>query len=342
MARTAKRLKVNHETTAAYAASQPLFDVLRNAVTRIDEQHAHLVAARDAVQRTHIKLDDSLPNGGNSQNYLVSITKAWRAATHSFMEVFGELANITAAVPSEGKAAREYHEGFARLAKIQSNTMRQAESWILLTGEASGSAESSAQPNEETNIEVEDEDEVTSDVLEARATESVRRIMKPEGMDNSKENIKQAARRQKVEEARSKHEKKMLALRAKKKQGQRQTSTDQPDGPNCAANGTNGCVNDPNGAAVEYEDIHTQVEERLKAKHAKREAAKKEKKRKRDSGDSVLEGGVRNGGVVAKKSRQESAGGGSDVMTVNRKQKRNSGGLEDVGGGRRKRVKTKG
>ena len=357
MARGTKRVKVDHDSTAAYAASQDLFDALRFAVDRTNKQHAHLSNARDVVQQTHVKLADSISDGGTSQHvhYIDRIIQAWRFATVSYVDIFDALAEASAAAPNEGKVMREGHESFVKMARIAAEANDMANSFVLYEEKhnrqpedivqedaVSGEDENESDAPSDSSVHQSDGVEATNitavDSMSNRPTlRRGRQQAKPEALQELNPNGKEAKFKKRVEVARDKHEKKLLALRAKMKQahGSQGTSkTSNKQGSTLQSAGV-----------VEYEDVSEQVEARLRAKQSKREAAKKEKKRKRESGDSC---GVdlREDEVVVvekpAKKRSKSEGIGREVQIVAVKGKRQKHGLDDGEGGRtNKRAKMK-
>lgn len=307
MSRHTKRIKTSHDSTAAYAASQPLFDSLRTAVDRTAEQHAVLVKARDVVQQTHVKLADSIADG-QQEDYIDSIIGAWRLATESFAEIFGELAKTTAAEPNEGRQAKEGHEAFVKMAEMATDAKDAAINFDM-GGDSDGESQDSSQENIDPS---------------AKTTSGLRK----ESMRSDK---KGAQLKKRAELKRADHEKKLLALRAKMKQSQQAKS----------ANGHKPDQQSEDGASepVQYEDISAEVEARLKVKEAKREAAKKEKKRKRESGDSF-------GASDRKKKRSDAAGTGTQddgqgVFAVKEKRKSELHADQGSGESRRKKARTK-
>ncbi|KAK4546331.1 hypothetical protein LTR36_002008 [Oleoguttula mirabilis] len=110
----ASRQKLARESTAAYAASQPLFDVLRNGTNKIGEQKFLLTQARDLVQNMHVKLVNANGNDDAEKHdrYVDHVVKAWRSATLVYSTIFEELASITAPDATEGRAASKGHEEF--------------------------------------------------------------------------------------------------------------------------------------------------------------------------------------------------------------------------------------
>jgi hypothetical protein len=358
MARGTKRVKVDRDSTAAYGASQPLFDALRLAVNRTSEQHVHLSDARDVVQQTHVKLAESISDGDSSQHtrYIDCAIKAWRSATASYADIFNALAKASAAEPGEGKPMREGHELFVKMAGVAADANSMAKSFVLCEEKQNGQPDHIGQ-NAATNEESENESDAHSDgnvhhgdVYEDTHDTAVdsmsnqptlkrgRQQAKPGALQDLKLNGKGSKFKKRVEEARNKHEKKLLALRAKMRQAQGGQATSEKAHQQAPTI--------PGAGTVEYEDVSEEVHARLKARQAKREAAKKEKKRKRDSGDSYGVDLREDEGVYEKpaKKRTKSNGPGNEVAIVAVKEKRQKHGREvdDGDGGRmNKRAKMK-
>lgn len=336
MARVTKRIKVTHDSTAAYAASQPLFDALRHATDRTSKQHALLSNARDVVQQTHVKLADAISDGDASQRarYVDCAVKAWRSATESYAEIFDALAKASAAEPSEGRGAREGHESFMKMASMAAEANGIAKSFALYEEQHASNPEGitpqAAKADDESASDASDADEgADQDVsMESVPNEELPQQAIPK---DSKQKAKEANHKKRVEDARHKHEKKLLALRAKMK--------------NKGAPGPSKVSKVQNTEQVEYEDISGEVEARLKAKEAKREAAKKEKKRKRGSGDSF---GVdepeatSRGNIPKKKSKVDVPANDTEIVAIKEKRgKKARAAEEDAGGKKPKRLKTK-
>ncbi|KAK4632363.1 hypothetical protein CLAFUW4_03637 [Fulvia fulva] len=100
-------------STAAYAASQPLFSTLKNATVTVDSQKAGLTTARDVVQQLHVKIDTG--DAERHEAYMQNVVSAWEAATEAYCKVFEELCNVTRADDSEGRPPRKRHEEFAKI-----------------------------------------------------------------------------------------------------------------------------------------------------------------------------------------------------------------------------------
>ena len=125
--------KLARDSTAAYVASQPLFDALRIGMDRVGEQKANLSIARDIVQQLHVKLPDqtSKADVDRHERYMDCAVKAWRSATEIYADIFDALADVTAAEPHQGKEERHRHAEFAKMAQTVADAKRAAYSFKL-------------------------------------------------------------------------------------------------------------------------------------------------------------------------------------------------------------------
>jgi hypothetical protein len=311
-------MKSFNETTAAYAVSQPLFDALRLGVDRANDQHALLDNASWIIQQIHVKLAIAVSERDASQQSksITGIVKAWQTATKSFAEIFDALEKATAAVPSEVKEAFEGHDDFVKMAAMAAEANGIANGFSLWKDQSDQSEDGEAEASESAS-----EAESHNDMPAGEALRPPLLL--------SKEDKKGAKTRQRIENSRQKREKKLLALRAKMKQSQNKSTPNRTD-----------------PVPVDYEDISAEVEARLKAKEAKREAAKKDKKRKRESGESFNSAvaAVENEKKPARKKNKANGlgnGGERNVVAVKAKRKQDISTTAEVGGRKRKRARTK-
>lgn len=137
MTRAAKQ-NAQRQATAAYAASQPLFDALRMAFVRVGEQKAHLSIARDIVQNLHVKLPAQDPTTANDNHarYMDCAIKAWRSATEVYAEVLVSLAKLTAADATEGREERGTHASLAEMARQVEEANIAAKRFVLFEDRA--------------------------------------------------------------------------------------------------------------------------------------------------------------------------------------------------------------
>jgi len=129
----AKRQKREHSSTAAYAASQPLFDALRTGTARIGEQEFHLTQARDLVQSSHVNFTDANHQGVIYEygRYVDCTVKAWKSALDVYTDIFEELVKITAPDAGTGKEAAQGHDHFRTIAETVSVAKKAATSFQL-------------------------------------------------------------------------------------------------------------------------------------------------------------------------------------------------------------------
>jgi len=105
------------QETAAYAASQPLFDVLRGAISRLDDQKVHLTGAKDTVQHIHVKIpQEHIENNGTlPADYKDALIAAWKSTTESYVRIFEQLCELTGPDPAAGRQAEASYTGFQKL-----------------------------------------------------------------------------------------------------------------------------------------------------------------------------------------------------------------------------------
>lgn len=160
-------IKTKRRSMAAYAASQPLFDALRNGMQSVKDQRANLEIARDTVQRLHVKLPSSSIAADvrdGHETYMDGAVKAWRLATESYAEIFQALADVTAAEASTGRKQRQGHEAFMKMAGSAREAYETAMDWKMTTPRTS--IESNLQAGQAA-----DEDEDMEDVSESESAD---------------------------------------------------------------------------------------------------------------------------------------------------------------------------
>lgn len=130
---SAKRQKIDRVSTAAFAASQPLFDTLRNARERLPDQGMHLTMAANLVQQIHVglKIEDGNNDIERHAKYMDAIVEAWRCATDTYCEVFSQLATITAEKPEEGRSAATSHVDFEKMLESAQLAQKLAKEFTL-------------------------------------------------------------------------------------------------------------------------------------------------------------------------------------------------------------------
>ncbi|USW50375.1 hypothetical protein Slin15195_G036940 [Septoria linicola] len=311
---SAKRPKIDRVSTAAFAASQPLFDTLRNARERLPDQGMHLTMAANLVQQIHVglKIEDGNNDIERHAKYMDAIVEAWRCATDTYCEVFSHLATITAEKPEEGRRAAASHVHFEKMLESAQLAQKLAKEFTLAR-EKPDLPIVSPKPNLE--VEVEDDrsevDEPPSSSLfppsQATPTPAAKKSIPTTKYDQSglrllwedgqlrvpmgtltKAERKQWAAVQKLA-GRADHKKKISQVVKSKHangvNGVSEATSPQANGVNeeAATADVKAEVNDEATAALAAE-----VEARIKAKEEARAAKKAEKKRKRESGDSFV------------------------------------------------------
>ncbi|KAK5117767.1 hypothetical protein LTR85_008742 [Meristemomyces frigidus] len=151
----AQRQKLARESTAAYSASQPLFDVLRGGANKVGEQKFYLSQARDVVQNVHVKLVNATGNDDAEKHdqYVEHVVKAWRSATEVYSAIFEELASITAADPTEGREASKGHDEFMAMSANVEAAKKMAMSYSV------AGTQPAATPSKSTTVEDVDSEE---------------------------------------------------------------------------------------------------------------------------------------------------------------------------------------
>lgn len=289
--------KPDAQDTAAYAASQPLFDSIRDAIAQLDEQKRNLGIAKDIVQQLHVKVpaEHLDANGLKPGDYTENLVEAWKSTTESFTRIFEQLCAITGPEPETGReaeisypalkelhgsssAARDVAAGHAsqaadRKLKRKAEADEQAQDGLGITprkkarssSPASGQHPAKAAPSS-TNSTVPSPGE-GPEASRKRQRTSVEQKQEPDATVNGEQTSKRKRRR----------------LSVKKKQKQSVPPNIQSSIPTTTTNGTN----EP---AVQYEDVSAEVDARLKAKEDAKKAQKEAKKRKRESlGSGIVE-----------------------------------------------------
>jgi hypothetical protein len=268
--RASKRQKIDRETTAAYAASQPLFDALRHGAERAGEQKMHLAKARDLVQNLHVKLADSNITDDTSKHdeYIAALTKAWASATDAYCSIFEELCKVTAPDITEGREATRGYEHFKTMAETAAAAKQAVRSFQADTKSRS-TTPSRAVAGTKRALSSESKESVAGQVHDTAAGAEM-----------------QLNKRQRK---RLKRAGPPLDTSDKPTEGAPSGDTDatkQADPASTQALAASGKENKVPG--VEYEDVTAEVAARMKAKEDKKRAKKEQKKRKRESVNSEL------------------------------------------------------
>lgn len=312
-----KRQKTSH---AAFAASQPLFDTLRNARDRLPDQGMYITVATNVVQQLHVglKIEDGKNDVERHARYMDAIVEAWRCATDMYCGIFSQLATITAEKPEEGRGAAASHAEFKMMLESAQGAQKLAQDYRL----AREKPDLPVVENEvKVNLKPELEPAVTSEKEEPKSS-SVFPPSQPTPTPASKKNKKGDANTkydksgamllwedgelqvpfsvlstlEKKEYAivrartqRSKQKKKVAGIRNKDQNVNGTTKHSAESSTSHPAEATGAKTNTV--PEVEFEDadaVAAEVALRMKAKEDAKRAKKAEKKRKRESGDSFV------------------------------------------------------
>ncbi|KAK5735670.1 hypothetical protein LTR17_008021 [Elasticomyces elasticus] len=288
-----KSQKPDRESTAAYAASQPLFSALRSASDEISKQKAHLAKARDIVQTLHVKLVDTtnIDDSEKHDQYMECVVKAWTSATEAYCNIFTELCAVTAPDPAVGRVAGRGYEQFKVMERLAATASYQVKEYPAK--QTSGvSAGAKLEPPTALGKRARDADEVgqAGDQGSKRSRKRARQLARKTsdtGANGGAES-KHEVKTEKVEpngEVKTEVEPEVNVKKEPNVKIKREPVSPEQDhvDPEPVSAGKENSV-----PAVEYEDASAEVAARLKAKEEKRKAKKEAKKRKRDSGDSAV------------------------------------------------------
>ncbi|RMY98908.1 hypothetical protein D0860_08412 [Hortaea werneckii] len=323
--------RMSRNATAAYAASQPLFEALQAGNMRINEQKVHITRARNLVQNLHVKLTEVNGQDESAKHdyYMDCVVKAWRSATQTYEAIFRELMALNAADASEGREASKRYEEFAALATTARQVNEVAFQFPLHGPPSWPEAPSTPEKRKRSHKEEEEYDDSSDVKMDAGIDAPVKEG--PEG-GHAKED-KQTQPNEAAEKTLSKHQRKRLRKKHPAAGHHKDSETNpSPSSTNPLTQPTSnpnpppppssqGKENHTPIAGVEYEDVSAEVEARLKAKAEKRQAKNSEKKRKRESGDSLLE--ARPVAEIAERPKRKRTKGSEEM---------GEGGAQNVGG----------
>ncbi|KAK3680208.1 hypothetical protein LTR78_000586 [Recurvomyces mirabilis] len=286
MMHASKRQKIDRETTAAYGASQPLFDALRKGAANAGEQKLRLTKARDLVQTIHVKLVEVDKNDSAQarEEYISSLTKAWASATDAYCTIFEELCKVTEANPVEGREESKGHAQFKNMAETAAAASAAARAYT--TSDSRAASESAPEATPATSRSTKRTVDALDDSMMEQAPSSPQQNAPNHG-------AKRTNKRAKVDRSVS-----SIPIT---------TGQATPAPPKKMA-------------AIEYEDVSAEVTARLKAKADKRKAKKQERKRKRESGDSQLDPAVLAEKPDKKKPKTLTSGTSNNASPGKRKQ----------------------
>ena len=299
------------QETAAYAASQPLFDVLRGAISRLDQQKAYLTGAKDTVQHIHVKVpQEHIENNGILRNdYRDALVTAWKVTTESYVRIFEQLCELTGPDPASGRQAEDSYADFQKLLYTAEAARtiafeQDAENTKAKGTDSSSESESSA-PSKVTT---------PNKSKQAPAAVASSKRTAPSESSPSQQDVQRPAKKQRTttseasstpaEKATSQaNEKPALntvqrlkpkQIRKERKQRIQAHREQQEQQQAAAAMPPPAAVQPPQPSTTviqaQYADVSAEVDARLRAKEEQKKAKKQAKKRKRDSqGSHILE-----------------------------------------------------
>lgn len=297
------------QETAAYAASQPLFDVLRGAISRIDEQKAHLTGAKDTVQHIHVKVpqEHTQNNGTLPNDYRDSLVTAWKVTTESYVRIFEQLCELTGPDPAAGRLAEDSYAGFQKLLytaeAARTVAFEQDAANMKAKGrEESGSESESSAPSKVTTPKkaqqtpAEAASSKRSAASEPVPSPNAQRPAKKQRTTPSEASSTPADKAttpaseqpsintvQRLKPKQVRKERKQRIQKHREQQEQQQASMPPPAAVQPP---------EPTNTSIQaiYADVSAEVDARLRAKEEQKKAKKQAKKRKRDSqGSHILE-----------------------------------------------------
>lgn len=311
----AKRQKIDRESNAAYITSQPLFDALRSATTAVSDQKVLLETARDTVQTLHVKV----VNGDREQHqmYIKTIVAAWMGAIETYHNIFRQLVALTAADPSEGRAATSAHGQFVAMLETAREASELAREVFhgkdqVKSDEEDDAVKEESDEEEKVNIKKEVESDSASDSAPAeesskRAPMSLATGLRKRAFAEDESAEEGANKTQKFNDKTSTDAQREKRAKKNAKSKQRKASKKAAADSAAAAQVKPEPATDTQALSspaikiepaqasappsIEYEDVHAEVDARVKAKADKaaaRKARVAEQKRKRESVDSFV------------------------------------------------------
>lgn len=289
------------QETAAYAASQPLFDVLRGAISRLEDQKNHLTGAKDTVQNIHVKVpQEHIENNGTlPTDYKDALITAWKNTTESYVRIFEQLCELTGPDPAAGRQAEVSYTGFQKLLytaeAARTVAFEQDEAITQAKRKAEGSSESDSAASSNINTPNKKAKQSPAEVASAKRTaepspsQAVQRPMKRQRRTedvstsggNAADQTGQASEPSTINTV-QRLKPKPKQVRKERKQRIQQAAAAMP----------RSTVPEPQKqqpvAEAQYQDVSAEVDARLRAKEEAKKAKKEAKKRKRDSSASHI------------------------------------------------------
>jgi hypothetical protein len=315
------------QETAAYAASQPLFDVLRGAISRLDDQKVHLTGAKDTVQHIHVKIpQEHIENNGTlPADYKDALIAAWKSTTESYVRIFEQLCELTGPDPAAGRQAEASYTGFQKLLytaeAARTVAFEQDEEITQAKRKAEGSSDSDSSapstttpntPNKKAKRKVGESNESESSASLKATTSNKKAKPSPAEVASTKRTaepspsqaVQRPVKRQRTEDASIPEEKptsqasepatintvQRLKPKQVRKERKRRNQQRQQEEVQQQATMPPPTIHEPQQpvAEAQYQDVNAEVDARLRAKEEAKKAKKEAKKRKRDSSASHI------------------------------------------------------
>jgi hypothetical protein len=316
------------QETAAYAASQPLFDVLRGAISRLDDQKVHLTGAKDTVQHIHVKIpQEHIENNGTlPADYKDALIAAWKSTTESYVRIFEQLCELTGPDPAAGRQAEASYTGFQKLLytaeAARTVAFEQDEEITQAKRNAEGSSESESTdsskattPNKQAKRKAEGTNESESSASVKTTTPNKKAKQTPTEVASAKRTaepspsqaVQRPVKRQRTTEDASTPEEKptsqasepatintvqrLKPKQVRKERKRRNQQRQQEEVPQQATMPPPTVPETQKQQPIpeaQYQDVNAEVDARLRAKEEAKKAKKEAKKRKRDSAASHI------------------------------------------------------
>jgi hypothetical protein len=295
------------QETAAYAASQPLFDVLRGAISRLDDQKVHLTGAKDTVQHIHVKIpQEHIENNGTlPADYKDALITAWKSTTESYVRIFEQLCELTGPDPAAGRQAEASYTGFQKLLytaeAARTVAFEQDEEITQAKRKAEGSSESDSSASSKAATPNKKAKQTPAEVASVKRTAEPspsQAVQRPIKRQRTTEDASTPVAKPTSQTGQSSEpptintvqrlKPKQVRKERKRRNQQRQQEEVQQQAPAMPPPTVPELQKQRPVAEAQYQDVNAEVDARLRAKEEAKKAKKEAKKRKRDSSASHI------------------------------------------------------
>ncbi|KAM0698469.1 hypothetical protein Q7P36_001936 [Cladosporium allicinum] len=295
------------QETAAYAASQPLFDVLRGAISRLDGQKVHLTGAKDTVQHIHVKIpQEHIENNGTlPADYKDALITAWKSTTESYVRIFEQLCELTGPDPAAGRQAEASYTGFQKLLytaeAARTVAFEQDEEITQAKRKAEGSSESDSSASSKATTPNKKAKQTPAEVASVKRTAEPspsQAVQRPIKRQRTTEDASTPVAKPTSQTGQSSEpptintvqrlKPKQVRKERKRRNQQRQQEEVQQQAPAMPPPTVLELQKQRPVAEAQYQDVNAEVDARLRAKEEAKKAKKEAKKRKRDSSASHI------------------------------------------------------